>query len=154
MEERRFEPCFAGCIGQDVVFARMLNRLRGESLGLLGDLLAFCVCFAEDEEAEALFDRLSGRELEQLRFLGRLVVALGGEGAPRLQIRTRGGSMTGEMPRQVLSALYETLERLRLLCNALERLAERCEGAVARAALFYLLEQRRQSIEELSAFVG
>lgn len=154
MEERCFEPRFFGCVGQDATLARILNRLRGESLALLGDFLAFCVCFEEDEEMEALFDRLARRELEDFRLLARLVQAMGGEGAPRLQIRTRGCASESDPTRRGLSALYASLERIRRFCCALEELIVRAEDAVARAALSYLLERRRQSIEEISALVG
>ena len=151
MKESSFAPNLFGCVGRNPGLARTLNRLRAESFAILGDCLLFAVCFEEEPQDGALFEELATRETEDFRLLARLIRVLGGEEAPRLQVRLGGipfGYREPTIP-DARRAIEAVEERNRKLCSALERIILHCDDAVVRATLAYLLERRQIQPEEI-----
>ena len=157
MEKRtgaRFSPMLTGCVATDM---RMARALEGCYLDILYAVAAesyrAAVCGKWDPELGSLFRDLAEEALCYLRISGELIAALGGDPAPRAQLR-----VDSYVPRS-FCAEAELRERDRMLRDAIRERKRRCEcmesvmgktqDGVVRSVLATLIGEERRHAERL-----
>ncbi len=79
MEENTFSPMFSGCITENRAMARELERLYGEELEEISTYLYHSIRYSEEEaEFSTLLDDICADAVREIRFLGRIILSLGG----------------------------------------------------------------------------
>ena len=156
--EKSFLPDFFGCVRKDPRLARAVERLCSEEM----ETVSYCLwCEAllgeEDGATAALLETLVREAAYRFRFLGRLLLALGGDLSLRGQIRLQRretGSDADPLPQSIL---YGCLLRMRRLGAAYRSVIEgslAVKDGVVRSALSCLLEDFEEIEERLSGFFG
>ncbi|MBE6588814.1 MAG: ferritin-like domain-containing protein [Ruminococcaceae bacterium] len=140
----RFRPPLMGCVAKDLTLCRMLTGVWADTLSSLkysldGSLLSL----AADHAVSDLLYRDAAEELEQLRVLGELIMALGGEGLP--EIRGGGRRRSRDSAELLLRAVSEKRRRIDLYETLMSRTGDR----VVRSVLSGLITAERRMCARL-----
>ncbi|MBQ8432840.1 MAG: hypothetical protein IJX28_08165 [Clostridia bacterium] len=154
MEDRRFRPCFRGCVEKDPRMARGLSQMLAAEFGGLSAMLYWSLLVEEEDPPLARRLEAVAREfLEHLRLLGRLQLALGGD--PRLRLSLRSGALCPRGETASLEVLLrEAVQVPESLAKEYEGLAEQCRDGVVRSVLECLGEEKRTLAADLRRNCG
>lgn len=159
MENRtgtRFSPVLAGCVATDARAARALEGCYLDALyTVAAESYRAARCEEWDGEQGALFRELAEEALYCLRILGELIVALGGDPAPRAQLRVdsyapRGGCPEAEL-RECDRMLRDAIRERKRRIECMESVMGKTQDGVVRSVLATLIGEERRHAERLRA---
>jgi len=154
-----FHPTPNGCVLQDLRFARALDELYADELNAIATAsYRSMLCEECDHALSILFYEQMQDEIQHFRFLGELILALGGNPALRTQIRVETMHRPDD-PRSSCAALSEELLRaaLRDKRRSIDRyqtMLGRTQDRVVRSLLCQLIDEEQRHSERLKGLAG
>lgn len=149
-----FHPSPKGCVARDLRFARALEELYAEELTAVcsASYRSMLCCDCDARLSEVLLEQMQD-EIVHFRFLGELILELGGNPSLRAQIRvetlhrpedTKGGC-------EVLShaVLRQALRDKRNSIDHCQTLLGRTQDRVVRSLLLWLIGEEQRHVERL-----
>lgn len=154
--KEHFLPDFSGCVVGDFHTVKAVERLCREELEAVATYLYRETLIGDgDPELGAFFEEQAQEAAYHFRFLGSLLLAMGGDLSLRTQIRLHGGTVRErEESRRAQNFLYDSLCEKRRLCALYRSVMEGCEDGVVRSALSCLLEDEERSEMAFQRFFG
>lgn len=152
--EPRFSPALAGCVATDARTARALESCYLDALyTVAAESYRAAICEAWDGELAALLRELVEEALYCMRILMELTVALGGDPAPRVQLRVDSYAPRGtcreaelrERDRMLRDAVCERKRRI----ECMESVMGKTQDSVVRSVLATLIGEERLHAERL-----
>ena len=151
-----FHPIPAGCVCRDLRFARALEDLYTDELNAAcAASYRSMLCEACDPELSEMLHEQMQDEILHFRFLGELILALGGNPAVRAQIRVetlhcpedRVGAceaLTKTLLRQALHDKRKSIDRYQTMLG-------RTQDRVVRSLFCQLIDEEQRHAERLKA---
>ena len=153
--KERFFPEFSGCVLGDFRTVKAVERLCREELEQIATYLYREVLLEGDDSALGeVFEAQAREAAYHFRFLGRLLLALGGDFSLRMQLRMQRNSQKTDERRSVQDLLYVSLCEKRQLCAMYRSVIEDCSDGVVRSALTCILENEERLEEQFQHFFG
>ena len=155
---KRFHPIPEGCVVHDARLARATEELYAEELAAVASAsYRSMLCESCAPSLAGFFHEQTYDEIAHFRFLGELILALGGNPAIRSQVRvepmrvaTDGGADPGIMACAVARA---ALGDKRRSVDRYQTLLGRCEDRVVRSLLLALIDDEQRHAEYLRHFL-
>ncbi len=146
-----FRPPLSGCVSRDrrmanALFSLYLHAFSSVSANIYRSLR----CRESERAAEAIFDRMAERDLEEFRLLGELIQSLGGNAELRSGMSIRSHRTKGACAEDFLTAaLCECRESI----DAYQTMLGRTGDRVVRSILSKLLASQERSVRDAEAYL-
>lgn len=149
-----FHPTPNGCVLQDLRFARALEELYADELNAIATAsYRSMLCEECDQELSALFYEQMQDEIQHFRFLGELILALGGNPTLRTQIRVetmhRSDDPRSSCAKLSEELLYVALRDKRRSIDRYQTMLGRTQDRVVRSLLCQLIDEEQRHSERL-----
>ena len=144
----RFRPPLVGCVAHDRQLASALGVCYAESYASIARQIHRSLASASsDRILSDLLCRMAYEELEQMRTLGELIVALGGNAAPPTVGGKKMCSCLQVRDRDVCEAIRRAcMEERRVQIDRYETLMSRTGDRVVRSVIAGLLSEERRML--------
>lgn len=155
-QRERFHPTPPGCVARDLSLARALEELYTDELNAVASAsYRSMLCEECDRELSELLYEQMQEEIRHFRFLGELILSLGGNPTLRTQIRVEPLHRSDD-PRSSCAKLSE-----KILCAALrdkrrsidryQTMLGRTQDRVVRSLLCQLIDEEQRHAERLKS---
>lgn len=150
----RFRPPLVGCVARDRQLALLLGSCYTDTFAsIAAQIYRSLVTMERDRVLSDLFDRMATEELEQLRILGELIVALGGDGLPRSSGRTSHAANRVDGANVSASLLSSCIAEKRRCIDRYETLMSRTGDRVVRSVIAKLLSGERRMLSVMTDYM-
>ena len=143
-----FRPTVAGCVGRDPRLFGMLEECCAAALyAFSANTYRSLLCESSSPALSTLFEELAMGAAEQLRAFGRLTFAVGGNPAPRCQLRVLPHALPSADPNRLCR---EAISDEKNLIDRCQTLMGRTQDRVVRSFLAAILSDLQRQVERLA----
>jgi len=152
-----FHPTPDGCVTRDLRLARAMQELYVDELtAIAAASYRAMLCAACDRELSELLHRQMRDEIRHFRFVGELILSLGGNPCVRMQIRVDPLTRTGDLdpdrchlPKTVLCVALADKKRS---VDRYQTMLGRTQDRVVRSFLSQMIDEEQRHAERLREY--